>query len=31
MLVIWLLINFQHFQNLGKLKLKETEEKEREL
>ena len=31
MLVIWLLINFQPFQNLGKLKLKETEEKQREL
>ena len=31
MLAIWLLINFQPFQNLGKLKLRETEEKEREL
>lgn len=31
MLVIWLQISFQPFQNLGKLKLKETEEKEREL
>lgn len=31
MLAIWLLISFQPFQNLGKLKLKETVEKEREL
>ena len=31
MLVIWLPTNFQPFQNLGKLKLKETEEKQREL